>query len=193
MIAAIGAKWALAGGFKGIVRKVPRWLWFALLFAAIIAAGAWWHGRKVEAFGQERFAAGYAKAVDDGKKRVAKVERKSAEITAKIRRKTDEDIGRINRHADDLRLRGPGRAVCPAHAAAAGGPEPGRGAAAAGMDRLPDTERVDIIAMPYDDTIRRSATADANRREVLAYREAWQKLTEEYAKWRAEADAAARR
>lgn len=192
LLAPMAAKFA-ATRLGSALGKVPRWLWIALAIVFVMLAVAIWHGRKVKAFGEERFKAGYAEAVQDGKQAAAKLETEAARATTTIRRNTDEEVGRIARRSDDLRLRGPGRAVCPAPAAAASGPKPPGGAADAGVDRLPGAERPELAAVPYQELVQRSATADANRAEVLAYRQAWQELTRLYDETRAKADAAAGR
>lgn len=183
-LAGIGASVALRMSPVGaFLKRIPRWVWIALAVVLIIVAGLWWHGRQVKAFGEERFNAGYAKAIEDGKKRVRKVEQKSTKITTEIRSKSDEEIRRNTRRADDLRLRGPGAAAClnsgipdsaSGHDAAGGQPD-------ASGARVPEQNR---IALPFNYAVDQAEVADANRIEVLAWREWHRRLTDEWAKYR---------
>lgn len=167
--------------------------WKPLLVALVLAIGFLWHGHKVAQLRADAFKAGYAQAVDNGKKNAARVERKSAAITNDVRSKTDEKMRDSARHADDLRLRGPGRAVCPQLSGPASGHDPASRGANGGLAGLPDEERDRIVALPFDETVERAKVADANRLEVLAWREWHQRLTDEWAKWKADADAAPHR
>jgi hypothetical protein len=50
MFAAIAAKWALAGGFKGVVKSIPRWVWITLAVIVLLVVAVIWHGRQVSSF-----------------------------------------------------------------------------------------------------------------------------------------------
>lgn len=170
-----------------ILKAIPRPVWIALIIFALLGLGSCLHQRSVKRFGEERFAAGYAKAVEDGKKRVKKVEQKSTQITTEIRSKSDEEIRNNAQRADGLRLRGPGAAACrnpglPAGASGHVAPGGGTGASAAGV---PEQDR---IAVPFDYAVDEEEIDDANRIEVLAWREWHKRLTEEWARYQAEPD-----
>lgn len=184
-LAGIGASVMLKMSPVGrLLKAIPRPVWIALGAALLLLLGFWWHGRQVKAFGAERFAAGYAKAVEDGKKRVRKVEQNSAKITTEIRSKSDEEIRRNSHRADDLRLRGPGAAACvnPGLPTGSGGHGEAGGQADAAGAGVPQQDR---IALPFAYAVDQAEVADANRVEVLAWREWHARLTEEWKKYEA--------
>lgn len=158
------------------LKRVPRWVWIALAVLAVILAGAWWHGRQVKAFGNERFAAGYAKRVAEESAEAARRAARDVEITAPIRRKTDETIASNARHADALRVRGPGAAAACVNPVPAG---PGRrdapvGGADAAADRVPDPQRI-IVPFPW--LVDSGERCDGALAEASAWREWHAKLT----------------
>lgn len=166
----------------GLFKRIPRWVWIAVAIVLAIVAGVWWHGRQVKAFGEERFNAGYAQAVEDGKKRVRKVEQNSARVTTEIRSKSDEEIRRNASRADDLRLRGSGAAACvhPGLPRGTGGHDQASGGTGASPAGVPQQDR---ISVPFDYAVDQAEIADANRIEVLAWREWHRRLTEEWKKY----------
>jgi hypothetical protein len=147
-----------------------------------------WHNGRIEDLKTTSFNAGYAKAVDDGKKGVAKVEHVSTAIATEIRSKTDEKIRDSGRHADALRVRGPAAAACidPRLSAGAGGHDATGGGSGPAVPGLPDQERPELIAVPFDVAVNRAEVDDANRLEVLAWREWHKRLTDTWAQYQAE-------
>lgn len=159
------------------LRLVPKWVWIALALAIAFRVATGWHDARVKAVWQ----AGYDQAVADGREIAKQTDERTSEIATNIRSKTDETSGRIAARADDQRLRGPGkaRASCPAVPAAAGErPEAGRDSDAAGPG-LPAEDRATV---PWEWLVRRAATCDLNRAEVLAWREWHQRVLEAWPK-----------
>lgn len=174
---------------KALVGRVPRWAWIALAVALLLAVGSCVHRGKVKAFGNERFAAGYAKAVDDGRKAAAKLDRKSDAIASEIRSRNDEEIRHIARRADTLRLRGPGAATCinPSVSGSASRRQPASRQSDVVGSGVSSPDRA---AVPWPWLVSRAEIADANRSEVLAWREWHQRLTKEWDQLRKETDGA---
>lgn len=50
LAAKVAAKWALAGGFKGVVKSIPRWVWITLAVIILLVVVVIWHGRQVSSF-----------------------------------------------------------------------------------------------------------------------------------------------
>lgn len=156
--------------------RLPVWM-----LAVALAFGWHWHAStlaKAEKRAAERVWAEVAVRAQQLKERA---DRLSSAVTEAIRRKNDETSGRIAARADDQRLRGPGkaRASCPAVPAPAGErPEAGRDSDAAGPG-LPAEDRATV---PWEWLVRRAATCDLNRAEVLAWREWHQRVLEAWPK-----------
>jgi hypothetical protein len=163
----IGAK--LLGFFKGL----PRWVYIALAVAALIGAGVFFHGRAVKRTFDNGFKAGVLANEKSHADAEAKLASKQAAITAPIRKQNDETNARIAGDADDLRLRGPGKARASCQPSAAAG-QPGAaghelpdaaGSGAAAADGLSD-----FAAVPWGWLVGRAEQADLDRAEVLAWR-----------------------
>lgn len=126
----IGAK--ILGFFGGL----PRWVYIALAVAALIGAGTYAHHRAVKS----AYAAAYNQGVTDERARAEAANRKlathQAAITAPIRKKNDETNTRIAGDANDLRLRGPGKAAVSRPAPSATG-QPGAAAQPSGASSAP--------------------------------------------------------
>lgn len=198
MIATIAA-WAakstlMQSPVGGFLRRVPRRIWKWLIIALVVGLAIFfvlrWHSNKVEAFGNERFKAGYAQAIANGKEANRKVDARSATITSKIRSNTDAKLRDSARRADTVRLRGPGAAAClhPRVPAAAGGHDQAIGGTGRAVAGVPGEERVDLIAVPFDVAVDRAETNDANRIEASAWRQWHGELTAWWNKVRAEAE-----
>ena len=156
-----------------VVRLVPREVWYVLALALLYRGALTWHANKVDAYGAERFMAGYKKAVDDGKQLQAQAELIGTAISNKLKGENDETLRAIDRLGDDLRLRGPGKAACsyPAQpGAAASGHKPSGGSADAPVDRVPDSEGQQLIGLPFFSTVEFAKLCDANRNEALTWR-----------------------
>jgi hypothetical protein len=112
-------------------------------------------------------------------------EKQTAQISKQLRDRTDEENRRIAGDADTLRLRGPGKAVCPAFPS---GPSNGEGPTkpdVAGPALPPD----DRAAVPWGWLVQRSEEHDQLLNEVRAWRDwheqvlkVWPKTTEAPAK-----------
>lgn len=172
-----------------LLALVPRWLWIAAGGALLVAGGLWWHGREVAAFGTARFAAGKAVRTAEIAALQAKLDQADARIAADMKDRTDEDLRANARAADTVRVRGPGKAACPAVVPGRPG---GHGApdrpGDAAVDQVPPGERIDLIALPFAPAIDFAEQHDAYRIEALAWREWHRRYTAEWAKWRAEAE-----
>lgn len=192
MIAAAGAWLAKSALMQspvgGLLKAVPRWVWIAIAVAILIFGAVRWHNGRIEDLKTTSFNAGYAKAVSDGKKGIGKIEQKSIAIATEIRSKTNEKIRDSARHADNLRLRGPAAAACinPRLPAAARGHVAAGGGSGPALAGLPDEAGPPLIAVPFDQAVDRAEVDDANRIEVVAWREWHQRLTAEWTRYRAE-------
>jgi hypothetical protein len=169
----------LDGGLKAFFRQIPGWLWIAMLIGLAVALGFRAHQNAVKA----TFNAGYAAGVIANEQAhiaaQAKADAAATAINSKLRTDNDEENSHIRAAADDLRLRGPGKAACPGVAAAspaAGGRDAGRGAAAAPVAEVSDRERFGFIALPFSAAIAAAEQCDANRAEVLSWRESDRQL-----------------
>ncbi len=100
-----------------------------------------------------------------------------AKIAAEIRKRTDEENRRIAGSADDLRVSGPGRSRCSQPPAASGrhGAPGGNGNAPG-----PQVPATDSAAVPWQWLVNRAEQADLNRAEVLAWRDWYQRLAEQW-------------
>lgn len=121
----------------GILQSIPPRIWYALAIMALLFGVIWWHGSQVNAARKEGKQAGRAEvqaelelwkqAARDWKRAT---DSKSQTISILTGERYNEDLRRNAAVADDLRLRGPGKAAA-CHgsrrdtgvAGAAGGPE----------------------------------------------------------------------
>lgn len=187
---ALGAKLL---GVRKMLAKVPTWLWIALAVVLLGLVGAWWHGNKVEAFGDERFAEGRASRDAEIEGLRKQINQRNAELAAALRSKHDDQIRRNAADADALRLHGPGRAACSGAsyipAAAGGHVGPGRPADAA-VGTVPDGERIELIGLPFAPTVSFAEQHDNFRTEAISWREWHKTFTAEWEAYKAKADAA---
>jgi hypothetical protein len=163
----------------GFFKKVQTWLYAVLAVAALLGLGLYLHGRAVKRAHDAAYSEGYAAGGSDNEKAhvsaQAKAESAAAAINNKIRKQADEKAGSIARTADDMQLRGPGKAACPRLAAAptsAGQPVPPAGPGNAAVDQVPDAAGQQLIALPLNDTIRFAGQCDLNRDEAARWRQA---------------------
>lgn len=188
---AIGAK--LLGARKAL-KRVPRKVWITLAVVAAVVLAGWlahrWHAGKVEAFGNERYAAGYAQARGEIEALRQQINRRNAELAAALRSKHDEQIRRNSADADALRLRGPGRAACASafYIPAAAGRHDGAGRPAdAAVGDVRSEQREPLVGLPFAPTVAFAEQHDNFRTEALSWR-AWHfQFTTEWEKWRAKA------
>jgi hypothetical protein len=157
-----------------------------ILLAAVIAFI--WHGNKIEAAFASGETAANTKWAAEFKKmdeRAKKLEQRVEVISQEVRSKNDEEARRIGGHADDLRLRGPGKAACPntgSVTVTSGGHQSPSGKSGAPVGGVPDQARVDIIGLPFPGTIATGEVCDLNRNEVISWRNWYQRLSTEWRK-----------
>lgn len=164
-------------------RGIPTLAYALLAVAVLIGMGVGLHVKAVH----NAISAAEKRGED---RAYARVEAKALALAAKaqalatdLRNRNNETNRRIAADADALRLRGPGRASCPGYPApaASGHNAPGRPGDAA-VDRLPDQERLDLIALPFSGTVAFAEQCDLNRAEVLTWREYSAKLLKAWPK-----------
>jgi len=112
-------------------------------------------------------------------------EKQTAQISKQLRDRTDEENRRIAGDANALRLRGPGKAVCPGVPTAPGGHKQAAPSSDAPVAQLPNTRGAELIALPFDDTIGFGKSYDELLNENKAWRDwhdqvlkVWPKTTE---------------
>jgi hypothetical protein len=168
------------------IKAVPRWAWIALAVVSILLLGSCAHKRKVKAFGEERYAAGVAyeqaRLEKKAKELKAKVDALSGKITTQLRTKHDEKVIVINRAADDLRLRGAGKASCSSPAGIPSGPSGSVAPSGQGSVAGPQVPTGDFAAVPWGWLVDRAEVCDLNRQEVLTWREWHRQQSEAWAK-----------
>lgn len=186
-VAALGLKllpvWKIA---KKILTFSPRLPVGLLLLVGVVAFI--WHGNKVEvAFkggetaANTKWAAKFKRMNDQAKQ----LEQRAENIAQEIRSRNDEETRRIGSHADDLRLRGPGKATCPdprSSAITSGQYQSTGGKTDAPVAGMPDQERIDLIGLPFPGAITGAETCDLNRGEVISWRDWYQRLSTEWHK-----------
>lgn len=181
-LAAVALKLSPVGRF---LKAVPWQVWAAIGLAVALWLGVQWHQHEA---GQALEAAekrGEDRAYANVEAKAKALEEKARELAQQIRSRTDETNRRIAGDADDLRLRGPGRAACPvAPPAGAGGRDEAGGAGDAAGPQMPSGDRA---AVPWGWLVDRAEQCDLNRAEALAWREWRRRYTAEWEKWRAEA------
>lgn len=159
---------------RAFLSRVPWQVWAALGLVVVIGLGVHRHGKAIKHVKAASYAEGYAKAVQVGIDEAAKQAAADAKITNELRSKSNEEVRVIARDADALRVRGAGQARCaPGHPVpvAASGRDPiGRRSDAAPVG-MPDQ---DWAAVPFPWLVDQAEVSDANRAEVLKWRE-WHK------------------
>lgn len=180
-LAAAALKMSPVGAF---LKRIPRGVWIALAVAAVIALGAFMHGRAVK----HAYAAAYTQGkADEGARIEAKAKAiadRATAISETLRSMNNVENRRIAGVADALRVRGPGKASC-LNSAAAGtsGRKPASGIANAPGPQVPSGEREPLLAaVPWPWLVNRAETCDLNRVEVLTWREWHRLLVEDYEK-----------
>ena len=174
------------------LRAIPPKGWLAIGVLALLA-GLWWaHARAVSAAYNRGYAtatverdAKWGKAFDTmhgaALTYAAAFNQQSATLSNQIGARHEQDLRAITARADALRLHGPGRAAatCGRPGDSAGLPSPARldeppgSAADDGVAGLPDETPLAIV--PWPDLVQRSEDADADRAEVIAWREWFEK------------------
>jgi hypothetical protein len=186
----------VATRFGAFVAKVPRGVWLALAIAAALAGLTLSHQHRAHAAIKAADAAGYARAVnvydralqivhDRAAKRRAAIEGTGRKISATIKDKHDAEDARINHAANGLLRDGPGKARCgssdhPSVPAGVGRYHQAVEPTAAAVAAVPDPRGQPLIGLPFDAAVAAARQADADRNEVIAWRN-W--YTEQSTAW----------
>jgi hypothetical protein len=173
--------WILA--LRAFFGRISPAAWRIIIVVAVLAAGVILHQRAAHKALRTADATGYARAMTEvetkAKALKAKADRLNAAIAADERKRNDEQARHIARDADDLRLRGAGKAICPRHAGLPGGSSgpvaPGRPADDT-LDPVLDGRGAELIALPFDDTVAFAEQRDLDRAEVLSWRSWYDRL-----------------
>lgn len=142
----------------GILKAIPAKAWLYIAIAiAVVVAGVVAHSKHQAAISRVK-AEAYAQGVADTKAAQKAANKtfvaKSETINSNIRKKANEEASRSARGFDDVRLHGPGKAVCPGSAIAPSSASrhvEAPAAAGAPVGQVPDSGRPDLIAVPFDD------------------------------------------
>jgi len=178
----------LRAAISGIAQAIPPKVWLVIAGLAALGGAWWWHTGTVSA----AYNRGYAQATVERDAKwgeafdtmhraaltyAAAFNQHSDTLAAQIGARHEQDLRAIATRADALRLHGPGRAAatCSRPGDIAGLPSPARldeppgGQADDGVAGLPD--EVPMAVVPWPDLVQRSEDADADRSEVIAWRE----------------------
>lgn len=176
-LAPMAAKIAGTAFMKSPIGGFLKRHWKLILLVIVIGIVIWralaWHAGKVEAFGDERFKAGYEQARTDAKAAQVEVDNRGAEIAAEERRKHDEEDRRIATAYDALRLRGAGKAACTNSAflpAASGGHDQAGGSADGAVADLHNQQWQPLVGLPLAPTLDFGEQHDSFRNEALSWR-----------------------
>lgn len=157
---------------------LPRWVLILLAIVAAIGAAAWWHDgaadRAIAAAEKRGAAAENSRLTGRIERLQAGIEKLGRKATDNIREKANAKLARVAVDADDLRLRGAGKASCPGPAAtpaASGGRQSTARQADAAVDPLPDRQRVELIGMPFAGAVAFAEQHDRCLIEAGAWRE----------------------
>lgn len=101
-----------------------------------------------------------------------------AKVIAKdVKDRNDEQVRIIYRDAAAVRVRGPGKAVCPRLPAPAGGSQAPAGKPDAPGPAVPPDDRA---AVPWNWLVDRAQQCDLNRAEALSWREWYDRISKEW-------------
>jgi hypothetical protein len=178
--ASIAAK---LSGARSALAKVPPKVWYALAAITLLVGGYLYHQHAVHKALNAAYQSGVAAEAAHVEKQAiaikAKADTLNARIASAIRSRNDEENGRIHADAGNLRLLGSGKAACPGNpgfSAAAGQSRPAGRPGDAAVAPLPDAAGIDLIGLPFNDTVSFGEDHDLDRAEVLSWREWYQKL-----------------
>lgn len=164
----------------GRLKKVPWQVWAGIGAAVLLVFAIWLHQYQVHELYKEAYEAGQkaerkvwktrlAKAQAEGDRWRDDYEKTAAKLTAKIGENHALETRLVAARANDLRLRGPGRAaICPGSTPGTGGPEPTGGGPDAPLAPMPPEQPMAIV--PWGDLVRHAEEADLNRSEVQTWR-----------------------
>ena len=179
----------LRASLGGLIKGLPRGVWYALAAALVLLGAWWWHAHAVSSARAAGEAAGRAaadkdwnaafdtmKAAADQWKR--NYQASSAQLARTIGERHVQEIATNAAAADDLRLRGPGKAAAcrgpggdPGLAARTGRSDPAGppGDAAPGGVPAPDRP-TDWAVVPWGWLVNEAEEKDALRSEVTGWR-----------------------
>lgn len=180
----LGSIWKAIAAFFGSLNS-QGWLGFigcaamGLLWLHTAGEARHWHKQSVQ----------YQKLHNNDLAHDAKIAKQAVDLKAKVdaltlnisrtlREWNDAQNSRIAGAADDLRLRGPGKAVCPGNPVDPSGSgksqQPGRSGNAA-VAPVSDAGG-QLAALPFSDTVTFGQSHDAYRAEVMTWRQWYQRL-----------------
>lgn len=182
-LATVGERLAGVGGFfkpvGSFLTKIPKPVWEALAVIGYALACYAVHQRAVHEHDQALIAANNAQWQAHIASAAGRIQQQAAQIAAdanQLREANDEANSRIAIDAGDLRMRGPGKAVCPGRpvrAAATGQPQPTSPEPDAARPALPAD---DLAAVPWPWLVNRAEEHDSLRAEVLAWRKLYAQI-----------------
>lgn len=175
----------MLGKAKAVAGSIPWQVWAVAGALLLLGLGSCVHGHKVKAFEKDVIAANdtkWQKRLDQAHQEAldwkTKFEARTAAISQDIRRNHETTLRSNAALADDLRLHGPGAARCGADrskvAAAAGGRDQAGGRPDAASGQMPAGEGDAVV--PWGWLVTSAQQCDANRSEVLSWRELYARL-----------------
>lgn len=177
----LGAKFAenaLAKKATGIITAIPKPVWEAFAVIAYVLAFLALHQHYANAAIKRAHDTGYTQAQKDDREEAlnlkARIDALNAEISANRRKQHDEAVAHNAVAAGALILHGPGKAACPIPSGsplASGQPLRDRSSNAA-LAPVSDAGGINLIALPFNDTVEFGKSADDWRAEALAW-EGW--------------------
>lgn len=197
----------LFGRIRSVAEKIPRQVWIVLAALVVLALGWHLHASAVRDARAEGLAEGkqtadrqWSAAIEMQRADAARwrkdYETTATALTAEIGARHAQELRIIAARADDLRLRGPGRAAASCERsgdpaglpATPGGLDAAPGAIAGGVAGMPP-DGGPFATLPWPELVAQAEQADENRAEVKAWRD-W--YAAQKAKWeRARANLAA--
>lgn len=172
---------------SGVAQAIPPKVWLVIAVLAALGGAWWWHTSTVTAAYNKGYATAVVKRDAQWSAAFAKMnaaaeawrdnfDKRGARLAAEIGARHAQELRANAALADALRLRGPGRAAACFNpgggaglSASPGGHDAPGGAADAGVAGLPDETPMAIL--PWPELIQRSEDADADRSEVIAWRD----------------------
>lgn len=156
---------------KAGAKKVPKQVWYGAAVIAALVGGYFYHQHVAHKAVDTAYKKGHADAVAEFEKNGAKTNTQTAAISNNARGQNEAENRHIDSRAAAVVVRGPGRAVCPGAAPAAGGHVAPTGPVDAGLARVPYPEWQQLLAVPFDDTVAFAREHDKNLDEVKRWRQ----------------------
>jgi hypothetical protein len=178
--AALGLK--LLGVGKWLKANVPWQVWAAIALAIALWLGVRWHAHEVKKTWKAGYDAAKAEDREAAKNLEARINALTVEIATDERKKNDAAVNRISADADDLRLRGPGKAACPSlpkPPAATGGLEPSAVSSRIAPAELPPDDGANpLAAVSWSWLVGTGKQCDLELAENVSWRNWYQRLTQ---------------